>query len=122
MQPVCPVCDSTEYVLRAGGYFCRMCNTQSQELGTETVMDEETVPIGVQGRTDAITVGKRKRKGKKRSLCESERWGSAEGYSWVLRGWVDQLNSIGVDVEIAVLQLWSVYLRELKMGFEKKVF
>ena len=31
--PVCPVCDSTEYVLRQGEYFCRMCNTQSQELG-----------------------------------------------------------------------------------------
>ena len=98
-----------------------MCNTQSQELGLETVMDDETIHLEVQGRNNAITIGK-KRKGRvrKRSLCEGVRWGTAEGFSWVLRGWVDQLNNIGVDVEIAAIQLWSVYLRELKLGFEKK--
>eukprot|EP00092_Neocalanus_flemingeri_P023097 GFUD01025043.1.p1 GENE.GFUD01025043.1~~GFUD01025043.1.p1 ORF type:complete len:846 (+),score=217.32 GFUD01025043.1:50-2539(+) len=120
-RPVCPVCDSTDYVLRQGQYFCRMCNTQSQELGMETVMDDETVGMGIgQSRTDGITVGKKKRKGKKRSRCEGVRWSTAEGFSWVLRGWVDQLNNIGVDVEVAVLQLWSVYLRELRLGFEKR--
>ena len=50
VQAVCPVCDSTDYVLRQGQYFCRMCNTQIQELGTETVMDTETIPLEVQGR------------------------------------------------------------------------
>jgi len=121
MRPVCPVCESTEYVLRQGQYFCRMCNTQSQELGTEAVMDEETIPFGCQGRTDAITLrGRNKGKGKKRSLCGGMRWGTAEGFSWVLRGWVEQLNSMGVDVEIAALQLWTIYLRELRMGFEKR--
>jgi len=121
MEAVCPVCDSTDYVLRQGQYFCRMCNTQSQELGMETVMDDETIPMEVQGRNNAITIG-RKRKGRvrKRSLCEGVRWGTAEGFSWVLRGWVDQLRNMGVDVEIAVIQLWTVYLRALKMGFEKK--
>ena len=46
--PVCPVCDSTKYVLRNGEYFCVICNTQSQELGMETIMDEDTVPGGFQ--------------------------------------------------------------------------
>ena len=98
-----------------------MCNTQSQELGMETVMDDETIPLDVQGRNDAITIGKKgKEKSKKRNLCEEVRWGTAEGLSWILRGWVDQLRNMGIDVEIAVIQLWSLYLRELKMGFEKK--
>ena len=120
-QIVCPICDGTEYVLRQGEYFCIMCNTQSQELGMETVMDDETIPLDVQGRNDAITIGKKgKEKSKKRNLCEEVRWGTAEGLSWILRGWVDQLRNMGIDVEIAVIQLWSLYLRELKMGFEKK--
>ena len=46
--PECPVCDGTEYALRNGEYFCKVCNTQSQQLGTETVMDDETVPGGFQ--------------------------------------------------------------------------
>jgi len=120
-QTVCPVCDGTEYVLRQGEYFCIMCNTQSQELGMETVMDDETIPLDVQGRNDAITIGKKsKNKGRKRNISEEVRWGTAEGLSWILRGWVDQLKDMGVDVEIAVIQLWSLYLRELKMGFERK--
>ena len=120
VEVVCPVCDNTEYVLRQGQYFCRMCNTQSQELGMETVMDDETIPLEVQGRKGGVTVGKnRRQRRKKRSLCNAVRWGTAEGYSWVLRGWVDQLKNIGVDVEIAVIQLWTLYLRKLKMGFEK---
>jgi len=97
-----------------------MCNTQSQELGMETVMDDETIPLDVQGRSDAITIGRKKRKGQKRSICDEVRWGTAEGFSWILRGWVDQLKNMGIDVEIAVLQLWVLYLRKLKMGFEKK--
>ena len=48
LGPECPVCDGTEYVLKNGEYFCILCNTQSQELGTETVMDDETVPGGFQ--------------------------------------------------------------------------
>jgi len=120
MKSVCPVCDSNDYVLRQGQYFCSMCNTQSQELGMETVMDDETIPLEVQGRNNAITVGKgRKGKGKKRNLCDEVRWGTAEGYSWVLRGWVDRLKSVGVHVEMAVIQLWTLYMRKLKMGFEK---
>ena len=46
--PECPVCDGTEYVLKNGEYFCILCNTQSQELGTEKVMDDDTVPGGFQ--------------------------------------------------------------------------
>ena len=56
--PVCPVCDSTDYVLRQGEYYCRMCNTQSQELGMETMMDDDTVPGGLQ-MCDQISVGSR---------------------------------------------------------------
>ena len=46
--PECLVCDGTEYALRNGEYFCIVCNTQSQQLGTETVLDDETVPGGFQ--------------------------------------------------------------------------
>ena len=46
--PECLVCDGTEYALRNGEYFCIVCNTQSQQLGTETVMDDDTVPGGFQ--------------------------------------------------------------------------
>ena len=75
VEVVCPVCDNTEYVLRQGQYFCRMCNTQSQELGMETVMDDETIPLEVQGRKGAVTVGKnRRQRRKKRSLCNAVRW------------------------------------------------
>jgi len=117
----CPVCDSTDYVLRQGEYFCRMCNTQSQELGTETVMDDETVPVGIQGRTDTITMGRAgKKKGSKKNLLDGVKWSTAEGFSWILRGWVDQLKTMGVDVELAVLQLWSLYLRKLRLAFEKR--
>ena len=39
--PVCPVCESREYELRDGNYFCVLCSTQSQELGLEKVMEED---------------------------------------------------------------------------------
>ena len=57
-QIVCPICDGTEYVLRQGEYFCIICSIQSQELGMETVMDDETIQLDVQGRNDAKTIGK----------------------------------------------------------------
>jgi Zinc-finger of RNA-polymerase I-specific TFIIB, Rrn7 len=39
--PVCPVCESREYELRDGNYFCVLCSTQSQELGLEKVLEED---------------------------------------------------------------------------------
>ena len=43
---------------------------------------------------------------------EWESWSTAEGYSWILRGWILKLKQeLGIDVEIAVLQLWALYLR-----------
>ena len=116
--PACPICDSTEYVLRQGEYFCRMCNTQSQELGMETIMDDETVPGGLQ-MCDQISVGSRskgkrssdKERKRRRELVEAENWSTAELFSFVLRGWVLEMKKLGFDVEIAVLQLWSLYLR-----------
>ena len=60
---VCPVCEGTNYVLKDGAYYCVLCQvfqrtiyvykqclkmstrlysqTQSQELGAETVVDNE---------------------------------------------------------------------------------
>ena len=54
--PECPVCDSTDYVLRDGAFFCLVCNTQSQELGQEKVMDEETVPFDMTGHNTRISI------------------------------------------------------------------
>jgi len=122
--PVCPICDSTEYVLRQGEYFCRMCNTQSQELGLETVMDDDTIPGGLH-MCDSISVGSKgsRKKDKsaenRRKLVEAEVWSTAEGFSYVLRGWVLQLQKMNIEIEIAVTQLWSLHLRELKMAFER---
>jgi len=122
--PVCPICDSTEYVLRQGEYFCRMCNTQSQELGLETVMDDDTIPGGLH-MCDSISVGSKgsRKKDKsaenRRKLVEAEVWSTAEGFSYVLRGWVLQLKKMNIDIEIAVTQLWTLHLRELKMAFER---
>ena len=117
--PVCPVCDSTEYVLRQGEYFCRMCNTQSQELGMETVMDEETAGLaGGLAMCDSMSLGSRKSSKKsdrerleRRKMVEAESWTTAEAYSWILRGWVIELQKMDIDVEAAVLQLWALYLR-----------
>ena len=117
--PVCPVCDSTDYVLRQGEYFCRMCNTQSQELGMETVMDEETTGLaGGLAMCDSMSLGSRKsskksdrERLKRRKMVEAESWTTAEAYSWILRGWVIGLRKMDIDVEAAVLQLWALYLR-----------
>ena len=117
--PVCPVCDSTEYVLRQGEYFCRMCNTQSQELGMETVMDEETAGLaGGLAMCDSMSLGSRRRSKKwdrerlrRKKLVEAESWTSAEAYSWILRGWIIELKKMNIDVEAAALQLWALYLR-----------
>ena len=50
---------------------------------------------------------------------EGARWGSAEGLTWVLRGWAAQLRALGEEVGPAVAQLWALYLRQLRMGFEE---
>ena len=119
--PACPICDSTEYVLRQGEYFCRMCNTQSQELGMETIMDDETVPGGLQ-MCDQISVGSKgkkksdKERKRRRALLEAETWSTAELFSFVLRGWILEIRKLGIDVEIAVLQLWSLYLRYININ------
>jgi len=120
-QVECPVCDGTDYVLRQGQYYCIMCNTQSQELGMETVMDEETIPMELQGKNRSkITIGKKGSKNKKKSLQDGTRWSTAEGFSFILRGWIDQLKCHGIDVEVAVIQLWTLYLRKLNLAFEKR--
>ena len=131
--PECQVCDGTEYALRDGEYFCIVCNTQSQQLGTEKVMDDDTVPggFGMCDRTYTSTSSKGKTKSeihRRKQLCDVGlriillqyldlsltqvvRWSSAEGFSRILRGWVTQLKTINIDVEVAVIQLWTLYLR-----------
>jgi len=37
----------------------------------------------------------------------------------VLRGWTAQLRGLGEEVGPAVAQLWTLYLRQLRMGFEE---
>ena len=80
-------------------------------------MDDETVPGGLQ-MCDQISVGSRgkkkasdKERKRRRELLEAENWSTAEMFSFVLRGWVLEVKKLGIDVEIAVLQLWSLYLR-----------
>ena len=54
---LCQVCESSDYVLRDGNYFCVHCATQSQELGHETMMEDDTVPGGLTGQgCDRISV------------------------------------------------------------------
>lgn len=36
-----------------------------------------------------------------------------------MRAWVDQLSAVGENVKVEVVQLWTAYLRKIKMGFEK---
>ena len=68
---------------------------------------------------DQISVGSRskgkrssdKERKRRRELVEAENWSTAELFSFVLRGWVLEMKKLGFDVEIAVLQLWSLYLR-----------
>lgn len=46
------------------------------------------------------------------SMYQVVRWSSAEGFTRILRGWVSQLKTIDIDVNVAVIQLWSSYLRQ----------
>ena len=39
--PVCPVCENRDYALQNGRYYCLLCSTASQELGTEKILDED---------------------------------------------------------------------------------
>ena len=120
-ETICPACDGTEYVLRDGSYYCKFCNMQSQELGHETVMDVDAFNSMGGGRGDKTSISQKsktsskkhqKEKERTRRLLQGERWSTAEGYSWILRGWVLKLKEdMNIDVEIAVLQLWSLYLR-----------
>ena len=50
---MCVVC--TKYVAQ---YFCRLCNTQSQKLRMQNVMDDETIPMEVQGGNNFIPIGR----------------------------------------------------------------
>jgi hypothetical protein len=53
--PVCAVCEGQDYVLSNGYYYCRLCSTQSQELGVEKVMDEDhLLTLGM--RATSITI------------------------------------------------------------------
>ena len=75
LGPECQVCDGTEYALRDGEYFCIVCNTQSQQLGTETIMDDDTVPggFGMCDRTYTSTSSKGKTKKeilRRKQLCD----------------------------------------------------
>ena len=84
-------------------------------------MDDDTIPADMVNRSSVKISVKQKKSGKRKSsLLDGVRWGTVEGFSWILRGWLDQLKLIGVDVEVAVIQLWTLYLRRLKLGFEKK--
>ena len=85
----------------------------------ETVMDEETAGLaGGMAMCDSMSLGSRrsskkseKERLRRRKMLEAETWTTAEAYSWVLRGWVIELKKMDIDVEAAVLQLWSLYLR-----------
>ena len=58
-----------------GEYFCVVCNTQSQQLGTETIMDDDTVPggFGLCDRTNTSKSSKGKTKYeilRRKQLCD----------------------------------------------------
>ena len=93
-------------------------------MGAETVVDDTMMmDLGMGGSRGVGTrrpgAGRRGSQVAAIRWSEGARWGSAEGLTWVLRGWTAQLRGLGEEVGPAVAQLWTLYLRQLRMGFEE---
>lgn len=115
----CPVCESTDYFTRDGLQFCSVCQTQSQELGYETVVDDETMGrFGAnESRLDQLNLKKaRKKKAKKEEKVT--RWTSAEAFSHILVAWIKEVNKIGdIDVKEVANDTWIKYLSCVGVAF-----
>ncbi|XP_058467577.1 TATA box-binding protein-associated factor RNA polymerase I subunit B [Malaya genurostris] len=111
MDKVCDVCGQTEFTVEAGFYYCVECGTKSKHHGQELV-DEDLANMRSQG---AALL-----KLKKYKKCK--RITSWEQANYILLGLTEKLISLGAEerLKLAVLQLWTAYLRRMEIAFFDK--
>ena len=122
----CENCNGQDFHVVDGATFCRNCNTESQEHGQETVVDEETLGAygDHAGSIRSKSIGKR-RKSKSKSSKDKHKlsYTSLSIFTYILKGWIqDAINELGVGVELEniVFALWVQYLAKIELAFVKK--
>lgn len=103
MEVTCELCGGKDFYVETGFYYCKECQTQSQEV-REVVID---VQEGQVTRTKKI-----KQKKKTENLATS--W---ECYNHILFGLVNELIAIGAKKELkrVVKLLWFKYLEKCEV-------
>uniref|UniRef100_F6U5V8 TATA box-binding protein-associated factor RNA polymerase I subunit B n=1 Tax=Ciona intestinalis TaxID=7719 RepID=F6U5V8_CIOIN len=110
-MPVCPVCDSKEYDICNGLYFCRICSTQSQDIVEE---DLENATESVVGRF----IDRKQRRKSKRvpnfTIDPGKPWFTVEGLQALLKCQVQALISLGCSKRLdkVVQQIWFKYVHK----------
>ncbi|XP_078490244.1 TATA box-binding protein-associated factor RNA polymerase I subunit B [Ciona intestinalis] len=114
-MPVCPICDSNEYDICNGLYFCRICNTQSQDIVEQDVENAAEVAIG-------RFIDRKRRKKSKRvpnfTIDPGKPWFTVEGLQALLKRQVQTLISLGCSKRLdkVVQQIWFKYVHKCGMA------
>ncbi|KAG8201550.1 hypothetical protein JTE90_011225 [Oedothorax gibbosus] len=110
----CRVCNSLEFVLFDGVYFCKECNSQ-----IEASRKEESQQDGGYSRKSLLkTKAKEKTKEQKEQKLYDD-WTTIEGYNIILHKQVSTLISLGASEKLknVVLYIWSKYLEKCEIAF-----
>lgn len=119
----CTICDGTEFEELDGLFFCLECQTQSQQVVTES----DVFNISKVGKR-SIRIKEEKKKKEKSSQKGRRRvgnrpWRSYEALTIILRKQLEQWQNLGADdiTTSVALRLWAKCLGELKIAFSKKI-
>lgn len=108
IQLECGLCGGNDFYKEAGYFYCRECQTQSQELREH---EFEDVHVVITSRKKVQDPGK---KTKQETLL------SWECYNYILFGLVNELLELGAHKSLkkTVKILWFKYLKKLKVVSE----
>lgn len=116
MTFICKFCESTEFNIVDGWYYCDDCHRQNYQefefdafgLGTE----------GVLKKTKIQDTSLRSLK----NIADKTELTTWEAFNYILHGLVEELIAIGVnpEVKLTVFQMWTHYLKKTEVAFFNK--
>ncbi|XP_037822272.1 TATA box-binding protein-associated factor RNA polymerase I subunit B [Lucilia sericata] len=106
----CHVCGENQFEEREGFYYCQECGTKQEQVRlVEVNQDDEFNNEKLKTKKLKIQVAK----------AEKPQLTSWECYNYILRGFVEELLSIGAkeELKLMTLQVWAAYLRRMEVAF-----
>ncbi|XP_023308620.2 TATA box-binding protein-associated factor RNA polymerase I subunit B [Lucilia cuprina] len=105
----CHVCGENQFEEREGFYYCQECGTKQEQVRLVEVNQDDEFTDKLKAKKLKIQVAQ----------AERPQLTSWECYNYILRGFVEELLSIGAkeELKLMTLQVWAAYLRRMEVAF-----